>query len=131
VRVDLELTASKAVDVVMVDDLKPAGFEAVQLQSGPAVCNFACAHAELRSDRVAVFLTALPTGVTRLTYELRAEVPGRFAAPPARLEAMYAPEIQATADEMRFEVRDTPTSRVSRETPRLVWATPRVVRPLA
>ena len=28
--------------------------------------------------------------------------------PPTRVEAMYAPEIQATADEMRFEVRDEP-----------------------
>jgi uncharacterized protein YfaS (alpha-2-macroglobulin family) len=108
VRVDLEITANKAVEFVMLEDLKPAGFEAVQLQSGPQVCNYACAHAELRTDRVAMFLSALPVGTTKLSYELRAEVPGRFAALPARFEAMYAPEIQATADEMRFEVRDAP-----------------------
>jgi len=108
VRVDLEITANKAVEFVMLEDLKPAGFEAVQLQSGPQVCNYACAHAELRTDRVAMFLTAIPVGTTKLSYELRAEVPGRFAALPARFEAMYAPEIQATADEMRFEVRDPP-----------------------
>lgn len=108
VRVDLEITANKAVEFVMVEDLKPAGFEAVMLTSGPEVCNFACAHAELRTDRVAMFLTQVPVGVTRVSYELRAEVPGRFAALPARVEAMYAPEIQATADEMRFEVRDEP-----------------------
>ena len=114
VRVDVELTANKAVEFVMVEDLKPAGFEAVMLQSGPAVCNYACAHAELRTDRVAMFLQQIPVGVTKLSYELRAEVPGRFAALPARVEAMYAPEITATADEMRFEVRDAPDGVVAR-----------------
>lgn len=112
VRVDLELTANKAVEYVMVEDLKPAGFEAVELRSGPQVCNYACAHAELRTDRVALFVSALPVGTTKLSYELRAEVPGKFAALPARLEAMYAPELQATADEMRFEVRDAPEANV-------------------
>lgn len=114
VRVDVEITANKAVEFVMLEDLKPAGFEAVQLQSGPAVCNYACAHAELRTDRVAMFLSAIPVGTTKLSYELRAEVPGRFAALPARFEAMYAPEIQATADEMRFEVRDPPEGQASK-----------------
>ncbi|PZR07830.1 MAG: hypothetical protein DI536_26050 [Archangium gephyra] len=114
VRVDLEITANKAVEFVMLEDLKPAGFEAVKLTSGPAVCNYACAHAELRTDRVAMFLQAIPVGTTKLSYELRAEVPGRFAALPARFEAMYAPEIQATADEMRFEVRDPPPANAAK-----------------
>lgn len=106
VRVELEVTANKAVEFVLLEDLKPAGFEAVALQSGPAVCNYQCAHAELRTDRVALFLPEVKVGTTRLSYELRAEVPGRFAALPARVEAMYAPELTATADEMRFEVTD-------------------------
>lgn len=113
VRVDLEITANKAVEFVMLEDLKPAGFEAVELRSGPQVCNYACAHAELRTDRVAMFLSEIPVGKTKVSYELRAEVPGKFAALPARAEAMYAPEIQATADEMRFEVRDAPESDVA------------------
>ncbi len=113
VRVDVEITANKAVEFVMLEDLKPAGFEAVQTRSGPEVCGYACAHAELRTDRVAMFLTELKVGTTRLSYELRAEVPGRFSALPARVEAMYAPEVQATADEMRFEVRDAPTGGVA------------------
>lgn len=113
VRVDVELTANKAVEFVMLEDLKPAGFEAVQQRSGPEVCNYACAHAELRTDRVAMFLSELKVGTTKLSYELRAETPGRFSALPARAEAMYAPEIQATSDEMRFEVRDTPTTGVA------------------
>jgi uncharacterized protein YfaS (alpha-2-macroglobulin family) len=61
-----------------------------------------------------MFLPELSVGTTKVSYELRAEVPGRFAALPARVEAMYAPEIQATADEMRFEVRDAPAADVAR-----------------
>jgi uncharacterized protein YfaS (alpha-2-macroglobulin family) len=113
VRVDVAITANKAVEFVMLEDLKPAGFEAVQQRSGPEVCGYACAHAELRTDRVAMFLSEVPVGTTKLSYELRAETPGKFAALPARVEAMYAPEIQATADEMRFEVRDAPTTGVA------------------
>jgi uncharacterized protein YfaS (alpha-2-macroglobulin family) len=57
---------------------------------------------------VAFFLSQIPVGVTKLSYELRAEAPGRFHALPARVEAMYAPELRATSDEMRLEVRDAP-----------------------
>jgi uncharacterized protein YfaS (alpha-2-macroglobulin family) len=108
VRVDLEVKANKAVEFLMIEDLKPAGLEAVALRSGPEVCEHKCAHVELRSDRVAFFLSQLPVGTTKLSYELRAEVPGRFHALPARVEAMYAPELRATSDEFRVEVRDAP-----------------------
>ncbi|HEY3450137.1 MAG TPA: MG2 domain-containing protein [Myxococcales bacterium] len=108
VRVDVDVTANKAVEFVMIEDLKPAGMEAVQQKSGPEVCNYACAHAELRTDRVAMFLTELRVGTVHLSYELRAEVPGKFHGLPARFEAMYAPEIKATSDEIRLEIRDAP-----------------------
>jgi hypothetical protein len=108
VRVDLEVKANKAVEFLLIEDLKAAGFEAVALQSGREICNYRCAHVELRTDRVAFFLSQLPVGVTKLSYELRAEAPGKFHALPARVEAMYAPELRATSDEMRLEVRDAP-----------------------
>jgi uncharacterized protein YfaS (alpha-2-macroglobulin family) len=108
VRVDLEVKANKAMEFLLIEDLKPAGFEAVAQQSGPEICGFRCAHVELRTDRVAFFLSRIPVGVTKLSYELRAEAPGRFHALPARVEAMYAPELRATSDEMRMEVRDAP-----------------------
>ncbi|MFH1811559.1 MAG: MG2 domain-containing protein [Pseudomonadota bacterium] len=106
VQVDIEMRASKPVEFVSIEDFKPAGLEAVLLKSGPEVCRNACTHAELRRDRVAMFLTELTAGTTTLSYELRAEVPGKFHALPARFEAMYAPEIQATSDELRVVVRD-------------------------
>jgi uncharacterized protein YfaS (alpha-2-macroglobulin family) len=106
VRVDLDVSANKAVEFVMIEDLKPAGMETVLQKSGPEVCNHACAHAELRTDRVAMFMSDIRVGTTHLSYELRAEVPGKFHGLPARVEAMYAPEIKATSDEIRLEIRD-------------------------
>jgi hypothetical protein len=38
VREDLEVKANKAVEFLMIEDLKAAGFEAVALKSGPEVC---------------------------------------------------------------------------------------------
>lgn len=108
VRVDLEVKANKAVEFLLIEDLKAAGFEAVAQKSGPEICEYRCAHVELRTDRVAFFLSQIPVGVTKLSYELRAEAPGRFHALPARVEAMYAPELRATSDEMRLDVRDAP-----------------------
>ena len=108
VRVDLEVKANKAMEFLMIEDLKPSGLEAVAQKSGPEICEYRCAHVELRTDRVAFFLSQIPVGVTKLSYELRAEAPGRFHALPARVEAMYAPELRATSDEMRMEVRDAP-----------------------
>jgi alpha-2-macroglobulin len=106
IQVELEITAKKPAQYVMVEDLKAAGLEAILQRSGPEVCRYQCTHAELRPDRVAMFFSYLNMGTTRVSYELRAEVPGKFHARPARLEAMYAPELRATSDEMRLEVRD-------------------------
>ncbi|MBI3271688.1 MAG: hypothetical protein HYZ53_22040, partial [Planctomycetes bacterium] len=41
-----------------------------------------------------------------LTYKLRAEVPGRFHCLPTRVEAMYAPSVNALADEARLSIVD-------------------------
>jgi uncharacterized protein YfaS (alpha-2-macroglobulin family) len=37
---------------------------------------------------------------------LRAEVPGRFSALPARAYAMYAPELRANSDEIKMNIVD-------------------------
>jgi uncharacterized protein YfaS (alpha-2-macroglobulin family) len=37
---------------------------------------------------------------------LRAEVPGRFSALPARAYAMYAPELRANSDEIKLNILD-------------------------
>jgi len=58
------------------------------------------AHRELRDRHAAWFLDRMPQGVWELSYELVAEVPGRFRALPARAEAMYVPEIRGHGTDM-------------------------------
>ena len=52
------------------------------------------------------FTGALPLGKHNLSYRLRAEIPGKFSALPAKASGMYAPELRANSDEMKIEVAD-------------------------
>ncbi len=106
VRVELQVKVLKPMEYVIIEDKRPAGLVTVSQRSGTEFCNWACTHAELRPDRVAYFARALKPGTYSMAYELRAEVPGRFHGLPTQVQAMYAPEILATSDEVRVEVRD-------------------------
>ena len=61
---------------------------------------------ELRDERVGFFFRALGRGRVSVSYELRAETPGRFSALPARALGMYAPELAANSDEFKTRVAD-------------------------
>ena len=45
-------------------------------------------------------------GKHSVSYRMRAEIPGRFSALPAKASAMYAPELKANSDEIRLKVED-------------------------
>jgi uncharacterized protein YfaS (alpha-2-macroglobulin family) len=85
--------------------MKAAGFEAVEVQSG-YTANGLGAYTEFRDNRVVFFLRALARGNNSIAYRLRAEIPGKFSALPARASAMYAPELKANSDEMKLSVKD-------------------------
>ena len=98
---------------LIFEDLKPAGLEAVSLQSGETL--FASekngqrsmfVYQELRDRKVALFADHLPQGIWEIRYTLRAEVPGTFHGLPVLGWAMYVPDIRANGDEVRVEVRD-------------------------
>ena len=63
-------------------------------------------YLELRDDRVCFFLRELPQGKHRVRYRLKAEIPGRFSALPARASAMYAPELKGNSDEIKLAIVD-------------------------
>jgi uncharacterized protein YfaS (alpha-2-macroglobulin family) len=69
-------------------------------------------HQELRDRKVAMFIDKLPEGTWEITYDLRAEVPGRFHALPVLGHAMYVPEIRANSDEIRLTVNDRATDNI-------------------
>lgn len=98
-------------DYLLLEDLKPAGLEAVSLQSGEPLYarevhgnRAAWVYQELRDRKVAMFIDHLPQGMWEIRYTLRAEVPGQFHALPLLGQAMYVPEIRANGDEVRITV---------------------------
>ncbi|MBI1785132.1 alpha-2-macroglobulin, partial [Candidatus Sumerlaeota bacterium] len=121
-------------EYLLFEDLKPAGLEATQIQSGQSL-NAAelkskslderlgagekdtglrdpgdytgrtrWVYQELRDRKVALFLDKLPQGVWEMRYEMRAEAPGEFHALPVIGHAMYVPEIRCNGEEMRVKV---------------------------
>ncbi|HEY6140907.1 MAG TPA: MG2 domain-containing protein [Thermoanaerobaculia bacterium] len=105
------IDAKNDYDYLLFEDLKPAGFEAVELQSGaplfaqdPKGTRSAWVYQELRDRKVAMFIDHLPQGLWEIRYTLRAEVPGSFHALPLLGEAMYVPEVRANGEEVRVEV---------------------------
>ena len=129
VEVVLTLEAKNDYEYLVVEDLKPAGLEAVQVRSGEALYareiksgaverpdgtreaadytgRSRWVSQELRDRKVALFIDKLPQGVWEIRYELRAEVPGDFHALPALVHAMYVPEIRANGAEVRLTVED-------------------------
>ena len=90
---------------MIFEDMKPAGFEPVQLRSG-YTNNGLGAYMELRDNRVAFFVSRLARGRHSVAYRMRAETPGRFSALPARGYAMYAPELRGNSDEIKIRVED-------------------------
>lgn len=115
----LTLESKTDQEYLMIEDLKPAGLEAVQIQSGqplyareinpktkvPTGRN-AWVYQELRDRKVALFIDKLPQGLWELSYDLRAEAPGEFHALPTLGQAMYIPEIRGNGDEVRMTVED-------------------------
>jgi hypothetical protein len=118
-------------EYLLFEDLKPAGLEAVQVRSGENLfarqiksgslngpnaewMNFKDAseftgntrwvYSELRDRKVALFIDHLPQGVWQISYEMRAESPGRFHALPVLGQAMYVPEIRTNGQEIRINV---------------------------
>jgi uncharacterized protein YfaS (alpha-2-macroglobulin family) len=129
VEVVLTLEAKNDYEYLVIEDLKPAGLEAVQIRSGEPLhareiksgaveqadearetVDFTgrsrWVYQELRDRKVALFIDKLPQGVWEIRYELRAEVPGAFHALPAMVHAMYVPEIRANGREIRLSVAD-------------------------
>jgi alpha-2-macroglobulin len=121
-------------EYLLFEDLKPAGFEAVEIRSGKSLYarelksgsverKFVAGtpvieepdftgrqrwvYQELRDRKVALFLDKLPEGVWQIQYDMRAEVPGKFHALPTLGHAMYVPEIRCNGAEQRVTVTET------------------------
>ena len=105
VEVELILESKNDYEYLIFEDMKAAGFEPVDVRSG-YTNNGIGAYMELRDERVAFFVRRLPMGKHHITYRIRAEIPGRFSALPAKASAMYAPELRGNSDEAKLAIED-------------------------
>lgn len=105
VEVELEIESKNDYEYLVFEDMKAAGFEPVELRSGYNG-NGMGAYVEYRDEKTALFVRWLPRGRHSVSYRLRAEIPGQFSALPARVEAMYSPELKANSDEIKLNIAD-------------------------
>ena len=117
VEVVVTVEAKNDYSYLMFEDLKPAGFEAVALQSGQPLWatqekrgRTVYVYQELRDRKVAMFIDHIQQGVWEIRYTLRAEVPGSFHALPLLGQAMYVPDIRGNSDEVRVTVEERVTA---------------------
>jgi uncharacterized protein YfaS (alpha-2-macroglobulin family) len=107
VEIELEIDSKNDYEYLMFEDMKPAGFEPVDVRSGYNG-NDLGAYVEFRDNRVVFFSRMLARGKHSVSYRMRAETPGQFSALPTRAAAMYAPELKGNSDEMKIGVKDQP-----------------------
>jgi len=105
VEVELVIESKNDYEYLLFEDMKAAGFEPVEVRSGYNG-NDLGAYMELRDERVTFFVRRLARGRHSVAYRLRAEIPGRFSALPAKASAMYAPELKANSNEFKLRIDD-------------------------
>jgi uncharacterized protein YfaS (alpha-2-macroglobulin family) len=105
VEIELEIDSKNDYEYLVFEDMKPAGFEPVDVRSG-YTGNALGAYVEFRDNRVVFFARVLARGKHSVAYRMRAEIPGKFSALPTRASAMYAPELKANSDEIKLRVED-------------------------
>jgi len=105
IEVELLIESKNDYEYLVFEDMKAAGFEPVKVRSG-YTGNEIGAYVEFRDQKVAFFVRRLARGIHSVSYRLRAEIPGRFSALPAKGYAMYAPELKANSDEIKLIVND-------------------------
>ena len=105
IEVELTIHSKNDYEYVILEDVKAAGCEAVEINSG-YTNNGLGAYMELRDRTVSFFVQNLMRGDHSLKYRLRAEIPGRFSALPAKAYAMYAPELKGNSDEIKLVIQD-------------------------
>jgi uncharacterized protein YfaS (alpha-2-macroglobulin family) len=105
IEVELVIESKNDYESLIIEDWKAAGCEPVDVRSGYNG-NELGAYVEFRDERVVFFVYRLMRGTHSVSYRLRAETPGQFSALPARIEAMYAPELKGNSNENKVQITE-------------------------
>lgn len=103
--IELVIESKNDYEYIVFEDMKAAGCEPVNLQSGYNG-NELGAYMELRDNRVTLFVRRLARGRHSVSYRMRAEIPGQFSALPTKAAAMYAPELRGNSDEIKLRIEE-------------------------
>ncbi|RKX46269.1 MAG: hypothetical protein DRP64_03400, partial [Verrucomicrobia bacterium] len=104
VEVVLALEASQKLEYLLAEDFKPSGFECLDDESGRGYGNGVSYYRELHDERVSLYISRLPKGISTITYRIRAEHAGTMSAMPTTIGLMYEPRQAANSDEDKFRV---------------------------
>jgi len=102
VRLDLRLRLPA--EYVVVEDPLPAGCEVIT-EGDEYSWNYWWSGQEIHDDHMALFMRWANTGRSKLTYRLRAELPGDLHVMPTRIYGMYLPDLAGNGREDRMTVR--------------------------
>jgi len=106
IQVELKVTTDNNYTYLALEDMKPAGCEAVKNTSGGQGQEGFYSYMEMRDEKVVLFVANIDQGEHLLRYRLRAEVPGIFHALPTKFYAIYVPELKANSNEHVMKIVD-------------------------
>jgi uncharacterized protein YfaS (alpha-2-macroglobulin family) len=120
--VTLDIVVPRESQYLALVDPLPGGLEIVQAEfrtESQAVARqsaawsaafdaFPVSHVERDDHELRLFADAVPAGVYTHRYVVRVRAAGRFLQLPARMEAMYAPELHAATASTRFAAAPPP-----------------------
>lgn len=105
VEIELVIESKNNYEYIILEDMKPAGFEPLEVRSGYSG-NCLGAYVEYRDAKVCFFVRSLPHGKFSISYRMKAEIPGIFSTLPTKVWGMYAPELKANSDELKLKVKN-------------------------
>ncbi|GLQ31069.1 alpha-2-macroglobulin family protein [Litoribrevibacter albus] len=91
VKLKVRVTGSRRVDSVAVVDLQPGGFEVLRSSVDRRQGYWDSEYIDIREDRLVIY-GDFDSGVTELSYKIKATASGDFVVPPVFAEAMYDPK---------------------------------------
>lgn len=100
--VELVVNSPYDFDYVILEDPRPAGL--IFTETDSYYDWWLNAFVELRTEKRAFLFERLNAGETKITYRLRAEVPGTFSALPTVITGMYSPDIGSSTAELKVKV---------------------------
>ena len=102
--VRIKFQAQDDFEYLVLEDYLPSGFEVIMKNVFDDYQPYS--HSERWDNRMVFFFTKLAkNSIYEIGYTMRAELPGRFLAKPARMECMYEPNIQGWSTPVTFPVR--------------------------